>query len=165
MVKAEVKRIEYEEVPRSALDQEARNAPESVSSVAVSSSVILVNTHLGMRRVSYSVIPKEKILQGASENAEIIGRPLAMEAGHRLLKRIFRGRSATPDHLDIGIVQPAADESAKPELAVKERSKAPLGVNEDYAYMGDGQRMAVDGEYLEAVDFAKEHPGAFPAAN
>lgn len=164
MVRSEMKRVEYEVVPRSGGTPKEQSRPEAVSSVALSNSVILVNTELGMRRVSFSVIPREKTLQGESENAEIIGKPLAMEAGHRLLKRIFRGRSAIPARLDIGIVQPGRGESAEPELAIKECAKAALG-DDDYAYMGDGQRMAVDGEYLKAVDFAQENPGAFPAVN
>ncbi|HEX5456568.1 MAG TPA: hypothetical protein VFW77_04340 [Candidatus Saccharimonadales bacterium] len=158
------KRFDYEVIPHTSRESKALSRPESVSSVAVSNSVILVDTESGLRRVSFSVVPKEKTLQGTSGNAEIIGRPLAMEAGHRLLKRIFRGRSSPPSSLEIGIVQPAANESAEPELAVKEQAKITLG-DEDYAFMGDGQRMTVDGEHLKAVEFAKEYPDIFPLVN
>lgn len=137
--------------------------PAGVSRIALSSSKVIVDTPSGRRKVDFSVVPTERSLYGTEEDARLDDMYLQIEVVQNFLRRIFRRSSPAPSDLDIGMVHPDLGEAASPRLVVKQQDRIPLG-DANYAFMGDGQRMTVDGERPLVDEFVGRHADKFPLA-
>ena len=156
---SEIRKNDIEVVTESAREQ--LPPPSSVSKAALSSAKVIVATESGPRKVDFSVVPSERSLHGTEDRARLDGAHLQIEVVQNFLRRIFRG-GRYARWFEYSMVHPDESEAARPQLVVREQKRIALG-NSDYAYMGDGQRMTVDGERPLVDEFVERHPDSFPA--
>jgi hypothetical protein len=159
-------RYEIEEVPRPS-DKAARPVPASVSRIALHRSSVWVDTGGSKSQIRFSVVPNDQALENIDGVEEREEKLLCMEMGHYLLKRIFRGKpikEKTVGEAEVAIVNPVPGELAQPELVVKEQPRVLLGTEGDYAFMGDGQSMGIEGEPDAVIEFVNQNPDRFPLA-
>ncbi|HEX5796994.1 MAG TPA: hypothetical protein VFX86_01240 [Candidatus Saccharimonadales bacterium] len=152
--------ISYEVVPSKQLESDRRYAggirPRQVSRVAESRTVTHIDTKKGRRRVPYTPIPKDYVIYGRKNNVRILSE--APTPGVLAwMKNIIGIRER-----QIGLLRPDSDDSegAAPELVVSEQDRIPLGRG-DYAFMGDGSVMSVDGERPLVEEYVQSQPKKF----